>query len=131
MCRLVSNQINQAMKTTTCVNCGSTFTGRSDKKFCDDGCRNAYHNKRFALEQKVLRKIQRKLMRNRNLLVALIDRGEHRISVSELLANNFQSNLITGIFTDSENRKIVEVFDKAVVYLSNDYVMLTDSPRKL
>ena len=28
----------------TCVACGKAVKGRSDKKFCDDYCRNVYNN---------------------------------------------------------------------------------------
>ena len=29
----------------TCLECGEKIVGREDKKFCSDGCRNAYNNK--------------------------------------------------------------------------------------
>ena len=28
-----------------CLECGDKIVGRIDKKFCSDGCRNAYNNK--------------------------------------------------------------------------------------
>jgi hypothetical protein len=28
-----------------CLECGEKIVGREDKKFCSDGCRNAYNNK--------------------------------------------------------------------------------------
>ena len=33
------------MSKKTCLECGDTFAGRVDKKFCSDGCRNTYNNK--------------------------------------------------------------------------------------
>ncbi len=29
----------------TCLECHEKIVGREDKKFCSDGCRNAYNNK--------------------------------------------------------------------------------------
>jgi len=33
------------MEERYCLECGEPLIGRSDKKFCDDQCRNAYNNK--------------------------------------------------------------------------------------
>lgn len=33
-----------ATETATCLNCDKTLKGRTDKKFCDDYCRNSYNN---------------------------------------------------------------------------------------
>jgi hypothetical protein len=34
---------------TTCLNCGRELRGTRRKKYCDDGCRTDFHNKRRAL----------------------------------------------------------------------------------
>ena len=28
----------------TCLSCGSKITGRADKKYCNDACKNDFHN---------------------------------------------------------------------------------------
>ncbi|MDA0701009.1 MAG: DUF2116 family Zn-ribbon domain-containing protein [Bacteroidetes bacterium] len=30
-----------------CQECGHKLIGSEDKKFCDDGCRNQFHNNRY------------------------------------------------------------------------------------
>jgi len=41
-----------------CLECGDNIVGRIDKKFCSDGCRNAYNNK--------VNKDSKNLIRNTN-----------------------------------------------------------------
>ena len=43
------------MNLKKCPVCDTGFTGRSDKKFCSDHCRNAFNNKLNACTQKEIR----------------------------------------------------------------------------
>jgi predicted nucleic acid-binding Zn ribbon protein len=36
----------------TCENCGKPLFGRTDKRFCNDNCRNTYNRQKTLLEQK-------------------------------------------------------------------------------
>ena len=40
-----------------CLECGNELMGRIDKKFCSDGCRNAYHNKVNPATKNLIRNI--------------------------------------------------------------------------
>lgn len=73
----------------TCIECGSRIVGRSDKKFCDDSCRNAYHNERNRVELNSVRKTNRILGRNRKILVELKAEGLERVHRKVLLALGF------------------------------------------
>jgi len=55
-----------------CLECGKSLKGRSDKKFCDDYCRNAYNNKAKIEESSYVRKINKTLQRNRRILEELL-----------------------------------------------------------
>ena len=55
-----------------CLFCAGRFRGRSDKKFCNDYCRNAYHNKRSRLHfNHVVKVINDILKKNRTILEKL------------------------------------------------------------
>ncbi|QEC70288.1 hypothetical protein FRZ67_19350 [Panacibacter ginsenosidivorans] len=58
-------------KPHSCWNCGKTLAGRSDKKYCDDNCRNEYFNRQKETERKEIRAIDLALKRNRRILKAL------------------------------------------------------------
>lgn len=52
----------------TCLHCKDSFRGRSDKKFCNDYCRNAYNNQQKAMAFVHQRVTHQRLQRNYLLL---------------------------------------------------------------
>ena len=60
----------------TCKKCSKPLRGRSDKKFCDDYCRNAYNNKSKVEESAYVRDINQVLKKNRRILEELIGNEE-------------------------------------------------------
>ncbi len=68
-----------------CLYCKQPVFGRSDKKFCDDGCRNRFHaqaqRKRQWSEPSFIGKINRTLMRNRKLMAQSIPRHQKNVVV--------------------------------------------------
>lgn len=60
------------MITKACIECGQTFYGRSDKKFCDDYCRNLHNNKLNSDTINYMRNINNTLRRNRHILAQLL-----------------------------------------------------------
>ncbi|XZF13944.1 hypothetical protein ACTHGU_19370 [Chitinophagaceae bacterium MMS25-I14] len=59
-----------------CLACGETLKGRTDKKFCDDYCRNAHNNKQNADNNNFVRRVNNALRRNRRILETIIPAGE-------------------------------------------------------
>jgi len=55
-----------------CLNCNRLLRGRSDKRFCDDGCRNVYNNERKKDEHGEIRPIDLALKQNRRILKGLL-----------------------------------------------------------
>ena len=55
----------------TCPECGDKIVGRIDKKFCSDGCRNAYNNKLNKDGKNLIRNINNRLRKNWRILEAL------------------------------------------------------------
>ena len=58
----------------SCACCGDRIRGRSDKRFCDDGCRNRWHNqnRRAPKMSDRARSVQRQLIKNRSILLTLL-----------------------------------------------------------
>ncbi len=54
-----------------CLECGDKIVGREDKKFCSDGCRNAYNNKINKDSTNFMRNVNNKLRKNYRILSAL------------------------------------------------------------
>ncbi len=76
-----------------CLECQKPINGRSDKKFCDDGCRNTYNNRLNSHADEVVRTVNSVLRKNRSIIQNLLPNGE-KITVSEktlkVLGFNFE-----------------------------------------
>lgn len=60
---------------TTCLSCNKPLRGRTDKKFCNDYCRNMFHNKEKSARPYIINKVNRILLRNHQILQNLIEAG--------------------------------------------------------
>ncbi|RYY82142.1 MAG: hypothetical protein EOO15_23460 [Chitinophagaceae bacterium] len=76
---------------SNCRHCGDPLRGRSDKKFCDDQCRNAFNNEQNSGRYALVRRVNAVLLRNRRILAALVGAGETtKVSREDLLLHGFQ-----------------------------------------
>lgn len=55
-------------ETKHCLNCNKVLKGRSDKLFCNIGCKNEYHNTLSADGEKVYKRVLKILRKNRMIL---------------------------------------------------------------
>lgn len=80
-----------------CHCCGQVLHGRSDKKFCDDGCRNAFNNQQNSIQNKEMRSINTVLKRNRAILLAKLPEGKKQVKVpkEQLLVMGFNLRYMT------------------------------------
>ena len=63
---------SNAMKNYThCLHCNEQLIGRSDKKFCDDSCRNGHYNQRTSESAQVFRPLISRLKANYRALQKL------------------------------------------------------------
>lgn len=54
-----------------CKTCSQPLKGRSDKKYCDELCRNSYHNQHKTARPGCIRSINSRLLKNRQILEQL------------------------------------------------------------
>ncbi len=59
------------MEPKTCLHCSKELVGRADKKFCDNQCRNEYNNTQNGTSNNYIRKVNRIIKMNRNILAEL------------------------------------------------------------
>jgi len=86
----------------TCLTCGKTIRGRSDKKFCDDNCRNNYNNQLKAGDNNYVRNINNALRKNRRILNELLPGEEESIRTTRetLEEQGFRFKYITHTYTN-------------------------------
>src|ERR1700754_3821278 len=74
-----------------CIYCGKPIkSGRSDKKFCDAGCKDAYYNELKTNEHQEVKKIDAILKKNRRILKSILGTAKEEIVTrDELLKKGF------------------------------------------
>src|ERR1051325_5084183 len=93
----------QAAAAKTCLYCGNKITGRTDKKFCNDYCRNAYNNQLKSVSSPVVRNINNSLIKNRRILEAML--GEEKMvkqPKEKLLHQGFNFKYFTHNYTNQK-----------------------------
>src|SRR4051812_5659975 len=78
-----------------CIECGDQVKGRSDKKFCNDVCRNSYNNRVNCDANNFVRNVNNVLRRNRKILEAFIKGAKGSIERYQLIKMGFDFRYFT------------------------------------
>lgn len=108
----------------TCLECGEKIVGREDKKFCSDGCRNAYNNKINKDSTNFMRNVNNKLRKNYRILTTLNVDGKSKTTRAKLLSKGFDFEFFTNILQTKTGNTYHFLYDQGYLALDNDYFML-------
>lgn len=107
-----------------CLECNEKLLGREDKKFCSDGCRNAYNNKMNKDSTNLMRNINNKLRKNYRILSDLNPDGKAKTTRTKLLSKGFDFEFLTSIYNTKTGNAYFFVYDQGYRILEDDYYML-------
>ncbi|MFI0491131.1 hypothetical protein [Flavobacterium sp.] len=107
-----------------CLECGDKIVGREDKKFCSDGCRNAYNNKINKDSTNFMRNVNNKLRKNYRILALLNVDGKSKTTRTKLLSKGFDFEFFTNILQTKTGNTYYFVYDQGYRLLEDDYYML-------
>lgn len=110
--------------TKSCLECGEKIVGREDKKFCSDGCRNAFNNKINKDSTNYMRTINNKLRKNYRILSELNTDGKSKTTRTKLLGKGFDLDYFTSILNTKTGNTYFFVYEQGYMVLENDYYML-------
>jgi len=112
-----------------CLTCGKILRGRSDKKFCDDYCRNVYNNQLKAVTHHLVRNVNHALGKNRRILDELAGAGSHvtRVSREKLLEKGFLFKYITHLYTTRKGATFFCCYDLRYLPLEHDWYLVVRS----
>lgn len=116
-----------------CLACGKPVKGRSDKKFCDDYCRNVYNNQANGVNSGVVRNINNDLKKNRQILASLIPGGQEtiKISRSKLTHLGFKFKWMTHQYTNSKGQVYFYCYDYGYLPIENDFYLVVRGKESL
>lgn len=80
-----------------CRECGAPVSGRSDKRFCSDDCRTAFHNRRYRIAAKPMAPVNRILRRNRTLLEKVYAAGKRSVPLADIRLKGYDSRYATAV----------------------------------
>lgn len=110
--------------TKSCLECGEKIVGREDKKFCSDGCRNAYNNKINKDSTNYMRTINNKLRKNYRILSELNTDGKSKTTRTKLSGKGFDFECFTSILNTKTGNTYFFVYEQGYMILENDYYVL-------
>jgi predicted nucleic acid-binding Zn ribbon protein len=115
------------MEKRYCLECGDALKGRSDQKFCNDLCRNAYNNKRVSTSSNLMRKINRILKKNHSILLELNPEEKTTTLKTFLDKREFDFGYYTHTFTTKTGRVYYFCYDQGYAELENGKYLLVKS----
>ncbi|QQS50103.1 MAG: DUF2116 family Zn-ribbon domain-containing protein [Bacteroidota bacterium] len=107
-----------------CPVCGDALTGRIDKKFCSDQCRNTFNNQAKGYSTGYVREINAILRKNRKILEDLNPNGKTKVHKSQLSRNGFDFNYFTNIYTTKSGNTYYFCYEQGYLALENNYYAL-------
>lgn len=110
----------------SCLNCGERIIGRSDKKFCDDSCRNQYNNNQRRDITNLMRNINNALRKNRSILEKMVpsDTGKIKMHKDKLLKEGFDFDMITTIYKTRTGNEYRFVYEYGYLELDENWLAL-------
>ena len=107
-----------------CPCCNKIISGRTDKIFCDDKCRNNFYYLVNSDQKAYIRAVNKRLLKNRGILRSLNSSGRTTVPKQYLEELDFDFNCFTGIHTTKKGRPYYLVYDQAFSFEDDDRVSL-------
>ncbi len=107
-----------------CLDCNEPLIGRSDKKFCNDQCRNNYNNRINSNISESVRRVNNYLKKNRKILIELNPTGKVSVHKDKLVNLGFNFNYYTHVYVTQKGNTYKFVYEYGYLPLENDIYML-------
>jgi hypothetical protein len=109
-----------------CMQCQKSLKGRTDKKFCDDYCRNAFNNALKAVPYSLVRNVNNQLAKNRRILEEAIPGGEEmgKTNKEKLTSKGFSFKYLTHTYTNKKGNVYFFCYDYGYLPLEGDWYLV-------
>lgn len=112
------------MEERKCLDCDNPISGRKDKKFCSDYCRNNYHNKLNESNNAYVRRVNAILRKNRRILEMLNPSGKAKINAMKLAEEGFNFHFYTNTYETKSGNKYFFCYDQGYIKIDNEWFAL-------
>lgn len=108
-----------------CLECGEKIIGRSDKKFCNDSCRNTYNNHQNKNSSNLMRNVNNRLRKNYRILGEnRFTDGKAKTTKTKLSAEGFDFEYFTNFKVYKNGAEYRFVYDIGFKFLEDDWILL-------
>lgn len=107
-----------------CLYCHEEIKGRSDKRFCNAGCKSAYHNSRVNPAEQEIKVVNSILRKNRSILRLCSPQGKTTVRKEFLVQQEFNFSYFTQTFTTSNQNTYFLCYDYGYLLLPDDKVLI-------
>lgn len=108
-----------------CLSCNKPLKGRTDKKFCDDYCRNHFNNRLKSGATNLVRNINNALGKNRRTLEEFLGTEEITKTTKEkMLQKGFQFKYFTHLYNNKKGSTYFFCYDLGYLPLENDWYLI-------
>lgn len=107
-----------------CIYCGKKLIGRNDKRFCDNQCRNAWHNSNPNQSEAFIKSINKTLRKNRSILRFASPEGKTTVRKHFLLELGFDFNYFTNLYTSNNKNTYRLCYDYGYLLLEDKKVLI-------
>ena len=110
----------------TCLDCGEKIFGRSDKKFCNDQCRNNYNNRLNSNINNYIKNVNNSLRKNRRILQELNPNGKTKVHKDKLVAKGFNFSYFTSLYKTKAGTIYYFCYEQGYLHLEGDFYALVE-----
>jgi hypothetical protein len=114
-----------------CLECGEEITGRVDKRFCSDQCRNTYNNRQNSDSVNHVRNINNILRKNRRILMELNPGEKTKVHRSKLIDKGFNFNYLTSTYTTQKGSTYFFCYEHGYLPITEDFYFLVINKKEL
>lgn len=107
-----------------CLDCEKALKGRSDKKFCDDDCRNSYNNSQNRDEVAIIRNIHNVLRRNRRILSEFNSSQQTKVHRDQLIARGYNFDFHTQTTISQTGKISFYCYEQGLAKIDEEYFQL-------
>lgn len=112
------------MAERVCLECESPLMGRKDKRFCNDYCRNSYHNKENEADNAYVRRVNSILRKNRRILSKMNTSGKTKVRALQLAEEGFNFHFYTNTYKTKSGNLYYFCYDQGYIKLDDDWITL-------
>jgi len=110
---------------TNCLTCAKPLKGRSDKKFCNDYCRNSHNNYQNSQSSNYARNVIHALQKNKRILQGFLgERDSVKISRDRLLLRGFHFRYYTHTLEIKKGHMYRFCFETGYTSLENEKILI-------